>query len=319
MGTVNAIPVPGLLRSPHTRWSSAMMASTRSSWTTLKIVRFSGRVRAIGIWSRAKSGMSGPSRIPMRQTNKVDIVVSTLSITPARAKVIDFSIPYADHPSVVAGLKTVQIKSLADLDGKKVAVVRGTTQDTDLTKQAKGAQLVRYEDDATMALAVASGQVDILATARSLLPAISKKNPARTVEPKITMQTNWLAIGVRTSDVDPRAGAYAWTGLISQAGITLGLASVLATEFPAWGGRVQMLLVALIAIDELLGPTVFRTGLAQAGELRQHVGHGTAGLAGGHSVCRDGGLGRYRRRSAGADHRHAGDRLRDVRRHRDAP
>ena len=62
--------------------------------------------------------------------------------------------------------------------------MRGTTQDSDLTREAKGAQLVRYEDDATMALAFASGQVDILATARSLLPAISKKNPARTAEPQ---------------------------------------------------------------------------------------------------------------------------------------
>jgi len=143
---------------------------------------------------------TGPTRIPMLQTNKADIVVSTLSITPDRAKVIDFTAPYADHPSVVAGLKSLAIKQMSDLDGKKVAVVRGTTQDTDLTKQAKGAQLVRYEDDATMALAVASGQVDILATARSLLPAISKKNPARTVEPKITMQTNYLAIGMRKDE-----------------------------------------------------------------------------------------------------------------------
>jgi len=143
---------------------------------------------------------TGPSRIPMLQTNKADIVVSTLSITPDRAKVIDFSIPYADHPSVVAGLKTVQVKSLADLDGKKVAVVRGTTQDSDLTKQAKGAQIVRYEDDATMAVAVASGQADILATARSLLPAISKKNPARTAESRITMQTFYLAIGMRKDE-----------------------------------------------------------------------------------------------------------------------
>jgi polar amino acid transport system substrate-binding protein len=143
---------------------------------------------------------TGPTRIPMLQTNKADIVVSTLSITPDRAKVIDFTAPYADHPSVVAGLTSLSIKQMSDLDGKKVGVVRGTTQDSDLTRQAKGAQLVRYEDDATMALAVASGQVDILATARSLLPAISKKNPARTVEPKITMQTNWLAIGMRKDE-----------------------------------------------------------------------------------------------------------------------
>ncbi|MDB5489601.1 MAG: hypothetical protein JWQ58_3316 [Reyranella sp.] len=143
---------------------------------------------------------TGPTRIPMLQTNKADLVVSTLSITPERAKVVDFSIPYADHPSVVAGLTSATIKQMSDLEGKKIGVVRGTTQDTDLTRQAKGAQLVRYEDDATMALAFASGQVDIIATARSLLPAISKKNPARTLEPKITMQTFYLAIGLRKNE-----------------------------------------------------------------------------------------------------------------------
>jgi polar amino acid transport system substrate-binding protein len=143
---------------------------------------------------------TGPTRIPMLLTNKADLVISTLSITPDRAKVIDFSLPYADHPSVVAALKSIQLSKMSDLDGKRVAVVRGTTQDTDLARDAKGAQLVRYEDDATMALAVASGQVDILATARSLLPAISKKNPARTVEPKITMRTFYLAVGLRKNE-----------------------------------------------------------------------------------------------------------------------
>ena len=143
---------------------------------------------------------TGPTRIPMLQTDKADLVISTLSITPDRAKVIDFSLPYADHPSVVASLTSVPLSSYADLAGKKVAVVRGTTQDTDLTREAKGAQLVRYEDDSTMALAFASGQVDILATARSLLPAISKKNPARTLESRITMQTFYLAIGMRKNE-----------------------------------------------------------------------------------------------------------------------
>jgi polar amino acid transport system substrate-binding protein len=153
---------------------------------------------------------TGPTRIPSLQTSKADLVVSTLSITPDRAKVIDFSIPYADHPSVVGALKGIAISSYADLAGKKVAVVRGTTQDTDLTREAKGAQLVRYEDDATMALAFASGQVDILATARSLLPAISKKNPARTAESRITMQTNYLAIGMRKNEPALKAWVDAW-------------------------------------------------------------------------------------------------------------
>jgi trehalose-6-phosphate synthase/Kef-type K+ transport system membrane component KefB len=76
-----------------------------------------------------------------------------------------------------------------------------------------------------------------------------------------------VAAGVRASGIRRETGTYVWTGLISQAGITLGLGSALAAEFPTWGTGVQMLLAALIAIDELIGPTLFRAGLAYAGEI----------------------------------------------------
>jgi trehalose-6-phosphate synthase/Kef-type K+ transport system membrane component KefB len=76
-----------------------------------------------------------------------------------------------------------------------------------------------------------------------------------------------LAVGLRAANLDSALGGHAWTGLISQAGITLGLASVLATDFPTWGGQVQTMLVALIAIDEMVGPIAFRAGLARAGEI----------------------------------------------------
>ena len=79
----------------------------------------------------------------------------------------------------------------------------------------------------------------------------------------------WIGvrIGLRAAKVKDRAGEYVWTGLVSQAGITLGLAAAVAAEFPTWGTQVQMLLVALIAIDELVGPALFRTGLVRAGEI----------------------------------------------------
>jgi hypothetical protein len=76
-----------------------------------------------------------------------------------------------------------------------------------------------------------------------------------------------VAAGVKTSGLPEPIGKYAWTGLVSQAGITLGFASIIATEFPGWGNQVQLLLVASIAIHELVGPILFRRGLARAGEL----------------------------------------------------
>jgi trehalose 6-phosphate synthase len=76
-----------------------------------------------------------------------------------------------------------------------------------------------------------------------------------------------VRVGIRFADVESSSAKYAWTGLVSQAGVTLGLTSVVAAEFPGWGVQIQMLLVALIVIHELIGPVLFRHGLARAGEI----------------------------------------------------
>jgi len=73
-------------------------------------------------------------------------------------------------------------------------------------------------------------------------------------------------VGLNVSGIDRGVGEHAWTGLISQAGITVGLASVVASEFPGWGTSLQTVLIALIPIHELVGPMLFRLGLARAGE-----------------------------------------------------
>ncbi len=78
---------------------------------------------------------TGAARIPALQTGKADLVISTLSITPERAKVIDFSKGYAVLRTVIAAPKSIALKSMADLDGKTVGTVRGTTHDTQLTKE----------------------------------------------------------------------------------------------------------------------------------------------------------------------------------------
>jgi polar amino acid transport system substrate-binding protein len=144
---------------------------------------------------------TGASRIPALQTGKADLVISTLSVTPERAKVIDFSKGYAVLRTVIAAPKSVPLKSMADLDGKTVGTVRGTTHDTQLTKEGpKGMKLVRYEDDATEAQAFLSGQVDIFSTAELLVAPIDKKNPARQVEVKFVLDTFNLAVGVKKDE-----------------------------------------------------------------------------------------------------------------------
>ena len=145
---------------------------------------------------------TGATRIPNIQTGKADIIISTLSVTPERAKVIDFSKPYAALQSVVGARKDLPIKDWADLKGKTITVTRGTTQDTDLTNlsKEKDFRVARYDDDATMVTAAVTGQADIIATSATIVNQIGQKNPSRVFEPKVPIRNLDLAVGVKQGE-----------------------------------------------------------------------------------------------------------------------
>jgi polar amino acid transport system substrate-binding protein len=152
----------------------------------------------------------GATRIPNLQTGKADIIISTLAWTPDRAKVVDYSVPYAPQISLVGGIKSIQVKSMADLAGKSVAVNRSTTQDSDLTQNAKGATVVRYDDDAGVITAVVTGQADLVGTSAALFQTMTQKAPNRQLEPKFILRTNDLGIGVRKEDTKLLAWVNDW-------------------------------------------------------------------------------------------------------------
>jgi Kef-type K+ transport system membrane component KefB len=75
------------------------------------------------------------------------------------------------------------------------------------------------------------------------------------------------AVGARAAGLQGQAPGLAWMGLISQAGVTLGLAVIIAAEFPEWGGRLQVLIIATNAMHAVIGPILFRAALVRAGEV----------------------------------------------------
>jgi Kef-type K+ transport system membrane component KefB len=59
---------------------------------------------------------------------------------------------------------------------------------------------------------------------------------------------------------------WAWMGFIPQAGVTLGLASIVARKFPDWGSEVKTIALAMIAMNQIVGPVAFRWALIRSGE-----------------------------------------------------
>ena len=111
------------------------------------------------------------------------------------------------------------------------------------------------------AAAGASLQLDALATIGGVALAISA----------LRMVVIWGSsrAGARWAGIAQPIGGLVWMGLVSQAGVTLGLTLLVVAEFPDWGQAVQTLVVALIALHQLAGPVLFRAALATAGEVGQ--------------------------------------------------
>jgi len=73
-------------------------------------------------------------------------------------------------------------------------------------------------------------------------------------------------LGAWWAKAEPEAAKYTWMGLISQAGVAIGLSSVVATVYPERGEEMRTLFLAMIAINETVGPILFRIALLRSGE-----------------------------------------------------
>ena len=109
------------------------------------------------------------------------------------------------------------------------------------------------------AAAGASLQLDALATIGGVALAVAL----------LRMGLIWLGIRIGTvyAGIRREIGDLAWMGMISQAGVTLGLTLIVAGEYPTWGITIQTLTLAMIAIHQLAGPVLFRAALGRAGEI----------------------------------------------------
>lgn len=145
--------------------------------------------------------VTSANRIPYLQTNKVDLVISSLGKNPERDAVIDFSEPYAPFYNGVFAPADVEISGAEDLSGKTIGVTRGSIEDLELTKIApEDATLKRYEDNNGTISAFLSGQVDAVATGNVVAAAIIEKNPPKRPEPKFLIKNSPCYVGMNENE-----------------------------------------------------------------------------------------------------------------------
>lgn len=73
-------------------------------------------------------------------------------------------------------------------------------------------------------------------------------------------------LGATFAKDDPKHRAVGWMPYVTQAGVGLGLAIEVSNEFPLWGGEFATIVIAVIVLNQVVGPPLFKFALNKVGE-----------------------------------------------------
>lgn len=125
--------------------------------------------------------------LPALQSDRIDMVIAGMTITPDRAKNVDFSDSYySAAQKIIVQKQESSIKNRNDLVGKKIGVQLGTTGDI-LAHNIKGARVEQLPAIASLFVELNTGRVDAI---------ILDDGPAKqylTQNPKLTMLPDRLS------------------------------------------------------------------------------------------------------------------------------
>ena len=104
-------------------------------------------------------------RIPALVSNRIDVLIASASISPQRAMSVSFSQPYVNYTNVVLTRKDAGIEGFADLKGRTIGGVTGTTTEQELLVLRKGwgdtnGSYTGFGSEAESYLALAQGKID---------------------------------------------------------------------------------------------------------------------------------------------------------------
>ena len=108
--------------------------------------------------------------------------------------------------------------------------------------------------------AIAGAHLDV-PLLRALWPIALALSSARALVTIVTAR--WASHVAQDAPIIRRWG---WSSLVSQAGLTLGLSVVIVRAFPEFGEGFRALVIATVALNEMVGPVLFKFALDRTGE-----------------------------------------------------
>ena len=144
------------------------------------------------------------SRIPFLQSDKVDLILANMTVTPERKEAVDFTNPNLRVAVQALVPEGSEVKKLDDLAAKTTIVTTGTTADIWLTKNHPDWKLLKFEKNSESLQALANGRGDAYAQDNLILFSWSKQNPGyRVLDEKLGEEAP-IAPAVKKGNIELR-------------------------------------------------------------------------------------------------------------------
>ena len=125
--------------------------------------------------------VDAPNRVEYLTSAKVDIILSNFTVTPARAEVVDFALPYMKVALGVVSPDSALITTAAQLAGKTLIVSKGTTAETYFAENHPEVRLLKFDTYTEAFNALLDGRGDALSTDNTEVLAWALENPGFTL------------------------------------------------------------------------------------------------------------------------------------------
>ena len=125
--------------------------------------------------------VDAPNRVEYLTSAKVDIILANFTVTPARAEVVDFALPYMKVALGVVSPDSALITTAEQLAGKTLIVSKGTTAETYFAENHPEVRLLKFDTYTEAFNALLDGRGDALSTDNTEVLAWPLENPGFTV------------------------------------------------------------------------------------------------------------------------------------------
>lgn len=125
--------------------------------------------------------VDAPNRVEYLTSAKVDIILANFTVTPARAEVVDFALPYMKVALGVVSPDSALITTPEQLAGKTLIVSKGTTAETYFAENHPEVRLLKFDTYTEAFNALLDGRGDALSTDNTEVHAWALENPGFTV------------------------------------------------------------------------------------------------------------------------------------------